>query len=645
MLKTPMKNSQRFQIAAIVIIGLVLFIPSPTEQQAGKRFRLPLQVLPLGVEAPYEESAISQTLFSSAGQVNLQISFLLDQTSTEKVISVRSPYAKSSSNGQFDVVRLSLTELGAPPGTFAITAFISSGLRAFSKIGASFRAIVPRNTGTIDFAFNENKSVHMSHDGHEFFTYSWSRGVGHVERSGHLSTNLDKSSIISASIYSADGNSAFGNAILILRILLTLTFFALIVRLIGPIVKRCVMPYELSNENKNMLTKVFATLAIFSVLGLLVGSLIGSDDLYFAHNGFQLSKFASFSDFRELLHISKSSSPYSQLQSNYPPLALLAFKPLSSLFGEQIIITLLLVPFAASLLIAYIVLGKIQNLTSFLSYCLLTFSCYPIIFAVDRGNSDLVVMPVVLAMLILYLLGNRKLFALVFGILVAFKLYPLFFGLLFLIRRRFLRLLLVSSVVGLVVTFISAALLPEPGISEVSSFINSLRNQTSLLDTQPFLAAFNSSFSSWWHSLGYMAYGDANLPESITNVFVPVNLVLSGVLIIGALAWSLWRPRPISLCYSLALCVMLLVNDLSFDYRLSLFIPSIFLFVIDRSNDKISSESFLGGIFLSGFFLTCHPLMFFEETPLAVGHLLNAPILLLGIAFILLRSRDHIKLI
>lgn len=645
MKKSPMKNSQRFQITAIIIIGLTLLIPSPTDQQAGKRFNLPLQVLPLGVEAPYEESVISQTLFSSDDQVNLQISFTLNKSLTEQVISVRSPHAGLSSSGQFDVVRLSLTELGAPPDTLAITTSISSGLRAFANIGASFRAIVPHNTGTIDFAFNENKSVHLSHDGHEFFTYSWSRGVGHVERSGYISTNLDKGSIISASIYSADGNSAFGNAILILRILLTLIFFALIIRLLSPLIGRRMMPLGFADESRYLLTRVLGAFAVISTVGLIIGVIFGCDTLYFARNGLQLSSFARFSDFRELLHISQSSSPYSQLQSNYPPVALLAFKPFESVFQEQIIITLSVLPFASSLLIGKVLIGKIWNLSSFLSYYFLTIACYPLLFAVDRGNSDLVVMPVVLAMLFFYMSGNRKLFALVFGILVAFKLYPLFFGLLFLIRRRLLRLLPISIVVALVATFISAALLPEPGVSEVSSFIKSIRNQTSLLDTQPFLSAFNSSISAWWHSLGYMAYGDANLPQSIKNVFILVNVVLSGVLIISAMVWSLWRPRPLSLCYSLALCVMLLVNDLSFDYRLSLFIPAIFLFAIDRSNDKISSELFLGGIFLGGFFLTCHPLIFFEETPLTVGHLLNAPILLLGVVFIFLRSRDHKRLI
>lgn len=626
----------KISLVPFLLFILILFIPSP-RQQVGKSFVLPLRPTENNVMLDVFPSVLTQSVRANGSHLNLNFSFRLDSSLKSQFVAVKSAIAISEQRSQFDIIRASFSSDGLQAGSLLMTISISSGERSFSRIGADLLSVVPSDDGVISISFNQNRSISASLNDSVIFTHRWSKPVGQTQYSSFLETNLSPERILSSHLSSVDGFSKLGKLFVLSKIAAYFLLVALITSRLGPYLKSLLLPQGIPVSTRSTLLKILSSAVFITAASVALSSLWGSGSLYFARNGVQLSSYAQFSDFWELLKISGASNPYSNLHSNYPPLAIAIFSLLRPRTDSLLFIFFLTIIPTIFLSIAYVLIGKIDGIRSFLSYCFLTICCYPLIFALDRGNTDLLISSGFIVLVVFLLNGRLKWFAFTMGFLIAFKIYPIFFSL-FLVRNKkpFVQITIITTS-GLLFTLLAATSLPEAGVAEIRLFATELTAQGSLLNSQPFLASFNSSISSWWHAIGYMIYGDVGIPRALTPVLQTSTSLLKALILLCSLVWASMRSRPLSIIFLVALEGMLLVTDLSFDYRLALFIPAILILTVDRSNGKISEKLFGSGLLISSFFLTSHSFYFFQDSPLSVGHLLNMPLLMTSL-FFLMRS-------
>jgi hypothetical protein len=528
--------------------------------------------------------------------------------------------------------------------SLVMTINIASDLSSFNYRGATFRVNVPEGDGPIETVFTSNQKIDVVRDGSNFFTYSFSKDITFLEEVIQYS-DLGTESSAQLLLRSKVSATTF---LLVLVKYLTAAILTLIA--ISEISKR-VRKKLFNREPTDVIQKLtrFTLVSSITVTGLTWFFYFLNPDTssYYARNGFQYSSFAQFSDFNELSKIVTHPFPYSGLNSNYPPFALWMFRQVQNIFTQEALFLLFMLSLIPGVLTAQILLAERKKMTTFIGIAALTVGCYPILFAFDRGNTDMVI-PLVMFVVLLNITTEKRHFAaFLLGLMIAFKIYPIVFLLLFFRRRSAIKNIATSVITAVSVTVFSSALLPERGLSEINFFLKGAQNQQDILKTQPFLSGFNSSLGAWWHSLTYILQGDKGLSPDTYRLFQMADTSILVLLLSIIVIWALLKPRALSITYLIALQFALLAIDLSADYRLGLFVPLFVLLALDFDKSIISSATLLWSLFITGFFLSSHPLNFAVNTPLSYGHLLNAPLLLMSTITLIWLNRtcnSHVRI-
>lgn len=532
----------------------------------------------------------------------------------------------SSSRDQHQIAKFSFALEGQQKNEMILTVELASNLPAFKYSGATFRSKVPKGVSTVLLEVSENRHVTASQGGKQFFSYSFGKSVFQTEDARYISVVNNPRGSVTTRLYGLTGNGA-RDFLLGLKTLLSI---CLLLACLFVFSKR--LRHRILIQEPAPTTTLFASAAILGSSALTFVTFIfwkffSTERTFYSGNGLQLSAFAQFSDFYELSRISQVEFPYSLLHSNYPPFAIWVFRLGISVFSDNALWLGLAIAFVPGVLVSLLVFPTRPKL-AVSSLLALTVFCYPVLFALDRGNPDLIMPTLIMAFLIFLIAERPKTAALFLGIAIAFKIYPIVFFLLLIRRNKSVLSIFISASTALFSSLIASVFLGEKGLSEIPKYIMELRSQNNLMNVQPFLSGFNSSMTAWWHSVEYFLGGDIGFSTQVNNLAGLVVPIISAGLLLSLTFWTVMKKRPISLVYMITLQAILLIIDLSADYRLGLFVPAILLLVLDVENSSISRRTFRCEIFVVFFFLSSHPLMFLSNTPLSIGHLFNAPVLL-----------------
>jgi hypothetical protein len=263
-----------------------------------------------------------------------------------------------------------------------------------------------------------------------------------------------------------------------------------------------------------------------------------------------------------------------------------------------------------------------------LSITMVCFS-YPFLFALDRGSSDLIM--AVLMSVFVYLMATSRVrsAAAIFGIMVAFKLFPILLLPLLLLKGSKIRNIGVS-IFTFVISTIGGSIVISESLNLIPQFIKELLSQTSAASTVAQYSARSTSIIPWAYNLTSFSVSSETGPQlSRLSELLAYALILTVVVTVGNAV--LTQSLKTSESMMLLMIVTLLISPVSNDYRLLPFIPVVGYWIFEKGDMKLPRYA----IVMLGCLFSVRPVMWLTDSPQSLGSLFTMPILLAMIAIVL----------
>lgn len=376
-------------------------------------------------------------------------------------------------------------------------------------------------------------------------------------------------------------------------------------------------------KNSQNVRKLFKT----TFLVTSVSAIVGLRGIYRRPNviydvGIVFEPVVRFSDFFQVWTFSEYNHLYKNIQPDYPPLQIFVFKTFGTFVQPEVMFLLLVV-------IAIVVMYFLSNSmlgtdTKFISL-LVTATFYPLLYAIERGSLDLFIFPVLACSMLFYEKKMYRTFSLLIGIIAGLKVLPIIFIVMVFCQSKKLRNTSIAVLTAILSNCAAAMVLPEAGISEVTLYIRHLLQ--SIVDRGSSSNSFpvaDNSLSAFFNTIRYFSTVLA------TSSAISFTLLFSIVSVIGVFIYVMvnYRRTSSEKLGLLALVLMLLIVPNSFNYRLIFFVPMMWFWNRNRSNQNLNDESSWLYILL-GVLLSAHPLFYYENGPGFWGQILNTPLLVL----------------
>ncbi len=256
----------------------------------------------------------------------------------------------------------------------------------------------------------------------------------------------------------------------------------------------------------------------------------------------------------------------------------------------------------------------------------LVFLTYPVLFALDRANFDLLVLPLLLLFVFTYSRGKHRLSAAFLGLAIALKPYTAVFVIVYILDKRFKDAVLAAGA-ALFLSVLSLSLFKDGFFVETQKYLEALSNLASDPSFGSDLMFTSDLFSLL--TVGTRFIGDAlnlgiiYLPEH-PNVRL-AYVILAAVVAIH-LVIHLWeKPRPLWKTTAVLTILIILLPITTHDYRLIyLFVP---MLIYLATNDTSRNDLFI--VVLLGLLLV--PKNYYRlESAQNIGMVVN-PLLLIGL--------------
>ena len=313
-----------------------------------------------------------------------------------------------------------------------------------------------------------------------------------------------------------------------------------------------------------------------------------------------------FSDFVEIMNASLNHSPYLANGSSYPPLAIIILYPFAlicrkvlglysgmGLTVNQLTARVILHPefwiafflfFILSIAVLWLIITKKYRLepkASIKAGALLLF-CAPVVFAGMRGNT--IFFALIFSMLFLLLYEHPKAWVREIGYLClviagCIKIYPLFFGVFLLKKKKFFA----SARIALyffIIFFLSFQIF-STGLEGMNPFLNNLGGF--MFKEKRFLSMINLSLPSLTYKLFYLF--SPSLASS--SVFSVVSAVLLGLSFAVAVVTAVITRSDFSRSV-IAASIIIMIPTVSYFYVLVFFFLPFMEFI--KQADEISSK-------------------------------------------------------
>lgn len=325
----------------------------------------------------------------------------------------------------------------------------------------------------------------------------------------------------------------------------------------------------------------FASLVVCIIMGVLSNGATVSNLLF--------NKDDVFMDFFNSI-VDCSGDAYGESGVIYPPLVVLFYKFCSLFFNVDSMkasevreTSLGMIIFVCFTIVSYILFAKLiykykngsfANKSLFAFFTLFSF---PMIYLIERGNIIVLVLPLLLYYVNEYdsdVKYKRHLAYICLAISVAIKIYPVFFGLLLLKKKKNYKNILLCIFYGAVFFFVPFIFVG--GFSQLGVLIHNILYTSSMFGSKGF--GFKVSISNTFSLFGHV-FNHVRLFETAGNVFLIIT-VLAGLFLILFNKWNEdWK------IYAVISLIIILVPGFSYIYSVAYMIIPL-LFFLNKKETK-----------------------------------------------------------
>lgn len=365
---------------------------------------------------------------------------------------------------------------------------------------------------------------------------------------------------------------------------------------------------DVNNTSKLFYIISFASLVVCIIMGVLSNGVTVSNLLF--------NKDDVFMDFFNSV-VDCSGDAYGESGVIYPPLVVLFYKFCSMFFNidsmkasEVRETSLGMIIFVCFTIVSYILFAKLiykykngsfANKSLFAFFTLFSF---PMIYLIERGNIIVLVLPLLLYYVNEYdsdVKYKRHLAYICLAISVAIKIYPVFFGLLLLKKKKNFKNILLCIFYGAVFFFVPFIFVG--GFSQLGVLIHNILYTSSMFGSKGF--GFKVSISNTFSLFGHV-FNHVRLFETAGTVFLIIT-VLAGLFLILFNKWNEdWKIYAVisliiildpgfSYIYSVAYMIIPLLFFLNkketkwIDYIYSLLFIAQFIFLVAKTDELFPS--------------------------------------------------------
>ena len=330
---------------------------------------------------------------------------------------------------------------------------------------------------------------------------------------------------------------------------------------------------DVNNTSKLFYIISFASLVVCIIMGVLSNGVTVSNLLF--------NKDDVFMDFFNSV-VDCSGDAYGESGVIYPPLVVLFYKFCSMFFNidsmkasEVRETSLGMIIFVCFTIVSYILFAKLiykykngsfANKSLFAFFTLFSF---PMIYLIERGNIIVLVLPLLLYFVNEYdsdVKYKRHLAYICLAISVAIKIYPVFFGLLLLKKKKNFKNILLCIFYGAVFFFVPFIFVG--GFSQLGVLIHNILYTSSMFGSKGF--GFKVSISNTFSLFGHV-FNHVRLFETAGTMFLIIT-VLAGLFLILFNMWNEdWK------IYAVISLIIILVPGFSYIYSVAyMIIPLLF---------------------------------------------------------------------
>lgn len=338
---------------------------------------------------------------------------------------------------------------------------------------------------------------------------------------------------------------------------------------------------DVNNTSKLFYIISFASLVVCIIMGVLSNGVTVSNLLF--------NKDDVFMDFFNSV-VDCSGDAYGESGVIYPPLVVLFYKFCSMFFNidsmkasEVRETSLGMIIFVCFTIVSYILFAKLiykykngsfANKSLFAFFTLFSF---PMIYLIERGNIIVLVLPLLLYYVNEYdsdVKYKRHLAYICLAISVAIKIYPVFFGLLLLKKKKNFKNILLCIFYGAVFFFVPFIFVG--GFSQLGVLIHNILYTSSMFGSKGF--GFKVSISNTFSLFGHV-FNHVRLFETAGTVFLIIT-VLAGLFLILFNKWNEdWK------IYAVISLIIILVPGFSYIYSVAYMIIPL-LFFLNKKETK-----------------------------------------------------------
>ena len=338
---------------------------------------------------------------------------------------------------------------------------------------------------------------------------------------------------------------------------------------------------DVNNTSKLFYIISFASLVVCIIMGVLSNGVTVSNLLF--------NKDDVFMDFFNSV-VDCSGDAYGESGVIYPPLVVLFYKFCSMFFNidsmkasEVREISLGMIIFVCFTIVSYILFAKLiykykngsfANKSLFAFFTLFSF---PMIYLIERGNIIVLVLPLLLYFVNEYdsdVKYKRHLAYICLAISVAIKIYPVFFGLLLLKKKKNFKNILLCIFYGAVFFFVPFIFVG--GFSQLGVLIHNILYTSSMFGSKGF--GFKVSISNTFSLFGHV-FNHVRLFETAGTMFLIIT-VLAGLFLILFNKWNEdWK------IYAVISLIIILVPGFSYIYSVAYMIIPL-LFFLNKKETK-----------------------------------------------------------
>jgi hypothetical protein len=342
-----------------------------------------------------------------------------------------------------------------------------------------------------------------------------------------------------------------------------------------------------------------------------------------------------FSDFFQVWGFPSFKNLYETQLPDYPPFQIFIFSILSKgILAES---AFLIIVCCATATLGALIWSNVKDYFRYpvLLSIFLTFTSAPLIFAINRGGTDMVLFPIIVLAVLLHSNGRKKVAKIFLSISAALKIVPAIYILMYLGREKSSRK--VIPIVGSIVllNLVAALILPEKSISELWFFAKQIIGRSSGSAVTGAYDVFNNSL---WSSFRGLDRALLYFGVSTTSHLTAIWLVCIVSLLLFSTYWSLFRSKHDASKFFIANCMILLIPTISPNYRLLFMYPSLWYL----SNSMVITNVRLKNVFVvvSALLLSISPIYYFGSTGLNIGQSVK-PILIVILLIIVLFSDGY----